>query len=118
MPLHFHRINAVRAFMACLLALTAWLAAWPVHASGNSPQAAESCANIVKPRRAANTLNPSALAPAAPGRPAVRRAVPRLMPKKRRKRKTAHAPSALAPTRAPIQISASKAAWITLASIP
>ena len=50
--------------------------------------------------------------------PAVRRAVPRLMPKKRRKRKTAHAPSALAPTRTPIQISASKAAWITLASIP
>ena len=35
MPLHFHRINAVRAFMACLLALTAWLAAWLVHAGGN-----------------------------------------------------------------------------------
>ena len=111
MPLHFHRINAVRAFMACLLALTAWLAAWPVHASGNSPQAAESL-------RQYREAKASALAPAAPGRPAVRRAVPRLMPKKRRKRKTAHAPSALAPTRAPIQISASKAAWITLASIP
>ena len=78
MPLHFHRINAVRAFMACLLALTAWLAAWPVHAGGNSPQAAESLRQYREAKARGEYPEPERVGPsrARQARSPARRAAP------------------------------------------